>query len=105
MPDRRQGDRREGIQGKNVKISLPVFITVVILLAAIIVSIIVCIFVGKARYDEGFKSGYSAGYDDAIDGKITFETEDLDLDETVNDEDVQKEINEIMNDATLDANN
>ena len=105
MADRRQGDRREGIQGKNVKISLPAFITVIVLLAAIVVSIVVCIFVGKARYDEGYKAGYSIGYDDAIDGKITFGTEDLDLNETVNEEEAQKEMNKIMENTTSDANN
>lgn len=101
MGDRRQGDRREGIQGKNIKISLPAFITFLILLAAIIVSVIVCIFIGKAKYDEGYKAGYSAGYDDGIEGKITFETEDLDLSESenINEDEVQKEVNEILNSA------
>lgn len=63
MPDRRQGDRREsnGIQNKQLKISLPTFITIIVVIAAIVVSTIVCIFVSKNSYSEGYEKGYTDG--------------------------------------------
>ena len=63
MPDRRQGDRREsnGIQNKQVKISLQSFITIVVIVVAIIISTIVCFIVGKNCYNDGYEKGYNDG--------------------------------------------
>jgi len=79
MPDRRQGDRREsnGIQNKQLKISLQTFITIVVIVVAIIVSVIVCFIVGKNSYNEGYEKGYEDGlaggyelFDNSIDDSL-----------------------------------
>ena len=80
MPDRRQGDRREsnGIQSKQLKISLQTFITIVVIVAAIIVSTIVCLIVSKNSYNDG----YEKGYEDGINGGYEFFDDSLVDDET-----------------------
>ena len=51
MPDRRQGDRREG-GSKKLTISLSTFVFIVLIAIIFFVSIIVCIIVGKKSYNE-----------------------------------------------------
>lgn len=79
MPDRRQGDRRDsnGIQNKQLKISLQTFITIVVIVVAIIGSVIACFVVSKNSYNEGYEKGYEEGltggyelFDNSIDDSL-----------------------------------
>ena len=58
MSDRRQGDRRAGIENKNINVPLTTFIYIVSIVCIIIISIIVCIIVGKINYNKGYEDGY-----------------------------------------------
>ena len=58
MPDRRQGDRREG-GSKKLTISLSTFVFIVLIAIIFFVSIIVCIIVGKKSYNDGYYKALS----------------------------------------------
>lgn len=53
MPDRRQGDRREG-GSKKLTVSLSTFVFIVLIVVIIFVSIIACIVVSKNSYKNGY---------------------------------------------------
>ena len=59
MPDRRQHDRREsnGMQSKNITISLTTFISIIVISITILISIVVCIFISKNSYNRGYDQG------------------------------------------------
>ena len=88
MPDRRQGDRREG-GNKKLTVSLSTFVFIVLTFIIIVSSTIICIYVYKNAYNKGYSqaitdyssssSSYSdsSEYIDASDSMVSEGYEDI----------------------------
>jgi len=61
MPDRRQGERRQGIENKRITISLTTFIFMVVIVAIIAVFTVLCVVLSKVNYNKGYEAGLLDG--------------------------------------------
>lgn len=95
MPDRRQGERRNGVP-KKLSVTLTTFIMICITCFVIILSIILC----RVFYVNGYNKGYNTGYSDYYTTSVYEDSEYYDLDET--DDEVEDDTTDDTTNNTVD---
>ena len=62
MPDRRQGDRRQGAEHKKITIQLSTALYIIGVVFIACIAVVGIFFVGKAQHNKGYDEGYTKGF-------------------------------------------